>query len=326
MNEPTNEATGSTWTAVQQNALDAQVNENTAAIAAAQPYLALATTALQPLDGGTFESAGLGPAFNGGSFESVGLGPAFDGGILGGEISSGLNGLITESELATPIQTAIGLALTALQPGSPGLVAGTDIAVSGQTISLSSAAQTALGLASTALQEVAADARYEPLEAFAVLPSAYTLANQTAAQQLLNTTPNGAITLPVGRYFFMCAFALTAMSTTSGSFGFGFAASGSGGNATFTQSWFSLAGKGATGFVAATAGATWATASQATLAGANVNAVAEVLIMGHINVTAAGTLIPQVSLGQAAAAIVAAGGFFRIQSVDSTAAYAGAWS
>lgn len=165
------------------------------------------------------------------------------------------------------------------------------------------------------------DSRYEPLEAYAVLPSAYTLTSQTAAQQLLNTTTSGAVTLPVGRYFFECAFALTAMSSTSGSFGFGF-----GGAATFTQDWVSLAGKGATGFIAATPSITWATINQTLLTAANVNTVAEALIKGHINVTAAGTLIPQVSLGVAAAAVVAAGSFFRIHSVDSAAAFAGAWS
>lgn len=167
----------------------------------------------------------------------------------------------------------------------------------------------------------ALDSRYEPLEQFAVLPSAYTLANQTAAQPLLNTTTNGAVTLPVGRYFFECAFGLTAMSSTSGSFGFGF-----GGTATFSQDWVCSAGKGATGFIAATPAITWATSSQTVLTAANVNTVGMALIKGYINVTAAGTLVPQVSLGQAAAAIVAAGSFFRIQSTNSSSAYSGAWS
>lgn len=161
----------------------------------------------------------------------------------------------------------------------------------------------------------------EPLESFAALPSAYTLASQTAAQKLLNTTTNGAITLPVGEYFFECGFSLTAMSATSGSYGFGF-----GGTATFTQAWSASTSKSSSGLVGGSVVFSWATAAQTSLILANTNTVGASLIKGAINVTAAGTLIPQVSLTQAAAAIVGVGSYFRIQSVNSAAAFGGNWS
>lgn len=167
------------------------------------------------------------------------------------------------------------------------------------------------------------DGVYEPLEQFAILPAAYTFpTSTTAAQQLLNTTTNGAITLPVGQYFFECEFSLTGMSATSGSFGFGF-----GGTATITQDWFAVVEKASGGLAGGGAAAlAWSTAAQTTLIIANTNTTGAALIKGRINVTAAGTLIPQVSLTQAAAAVVGAGSSFRIQSVNSAAAYAGAWS
>jgi hypothetical protein len=164
------------------------------------------------------------------------------------------------------------------------------------------------------------DLRYEPLEQFAVLTSAYTLTSQTAAQQLLNTTPNGAVTLPVGEYFFECAFSLTGMSATSGSYGFGF-----GGTAVITQDWVATVTKASLGLIGGSGVVSWATANQTSLITANTATSGVALIKGRINVTAAGTLIPQVSLTQAAAAVVGAGAFFRIQSVG-TPAYSGAWS
>ena len=66
----------------------------------------------------------------------------------------------------------------------------------------------------------------------------YTLTSQIAAQKLFNTSTNGAITLPTGFFEFECFFTLSAMSSTSGSFGFALA-----GSATYTQIWTSVAGK-----------------------------------------------------------------------------------
>lgn len=163
------------------------------------------------------------------------------------------------------------------------------------------------------------DLRYEPLEQFAILPSAYTLTSTTSFQQLLNTTTNGAVTLPVGDYFFDCGFSLTGMSSTSGSFGFGF-----GGTAGFTQSWAAVAAKG--GALNQIAPQMAFATSNTTNLITNTNTFGTASIRGSISVTTAGTLVPKVALSVAAAAVVGAGSYFRIQSVNSATSFAGAWS
>jgi len=147
-----------------------------------------------------------------------------------------------------------------------------------------------------------------------VLNTAYTLTSQTAAQKLFDNTANGTVTLPVGTYFFECFYSLSSMSATSGSFGFAL-----GGTATFTQRWRSEAQKGTATLATATATQnTFSTAASTTLATASVNTVGYAFISGIINVTVTGTVIPQVSLGIAAAAVVGVGSYFKINAVSPT--------
>lgn len=142
-----------------------------------------------------------------------------------------------------------------------------------------------------------------------------TLANQTAAQKIFNNTTNGAVTLPVGTYFFECFYSLSSMSATSGSFGFALVA----GTATFTQQWRSEAQKGTATLTTATATqTTYSTAANTTIATASVNTVGWAYISGVINVTVAGTITPSVSLGVAAAAVVGIGSYFKISAVSPT--------
>jgi hypothetical protein len=147
-----------------------------------------------------------------------------------------------------------------------------------------------------------------------ILNATYTLTSQTAAQKLFNNTANGTTTLPVGTYFFECFYNLSSMSATSGSFGFAL-----GGTATFTQQWRSEAQKGTASLATATATQnTFSTAANTALATASVNTVGYASISGIINVTATGTVIPQVSLGIAAAAVVGVGSYFKINAVSPT--------
>lgn len=254
-------------------------------------------------------------------------------------ITLGINSTRTQVITGTTTPQTITLPSTSVQPGYEYVVVsqitsanisvrasdGTAVAtlLPGETgvFRASTAAPTTNTQWSSSLRLSQLDVRYEPLEQYAALPAAYTLASQTAAQQLLNTTTSGALTLPVGQYFFECGFSLTGMSSTSGAFGFGF-----GGTATFTQEWAATAAKPASAIAGApTFG--WYTANSTNLIGAgNVNTNGVALIRGTLNATTGGTLIPQVSLTQAAAAVVGAGSYFRIQSVQSTAAYAGNWS
>ena len=160
-------------------------------------------------------------------------------------------------------------------------------------------------------------------EQIILLQSAYTLTSQTAAQKLFNTPTSGQVTLTTGTYEFECFYSLSSMSASSGSFGFAL-----GGTATFTQFFWSLAQKGAAAVATATATqSTYNVAANTTLATASVNTVGYANISGIINVSASGTIIPQVSLGVAAAAVVGIGAYFRIRPIGSTTVTSvGNWS
>jgi hypothetical protein len=151
-------------------------------------------------------------------------------------------------------------------------------------------------------------------EQVVALNTAYTLTSQIAAQKLFNATTNGAVTLPVGTYLFECFYSLSAMSATSGSFGFAL-----GGAATISQRWWAEAQKGTATLATPTATqVSYNTAANTALATASVNTVGYAIIKGQITVTAAGTVIPQVSLGVAAAAVVGVGSYFKVYAVSAT--------
>jgi hypothetical protein len=152
-------------------------------------------------------------------------------------------------------------------------------------------------------------------EQMVVLNTAYTLTSQTAAQKLFNNTSNGAVTLPVGTYQFEGFFSLSSMSASSSSFGFAL-----GGAATFTQEWWSVAEKGTATLTTATATQSTynVTAANTAITTNSANTVGYAWIRGILNVTVAGTVIPQVSLGVAAAAVVGVGSFFKVSPFNGT--------
>ena len=159
------------------------------------------------------------------------------------------------------------------------------------------------------------------VDQYTVLQATNTLTSQTAAQALFDVTGSGQVTLVAGTYEFECVFSLSSMSGSSGSFGFAL-----GGGATLTQYWWALANK-ATLATAATGQVTYNTAANTTLVTANTNTAAFARIHGVVIVTVGGTLIPQVSLGAAAAAVVGIGSFFKIRALGSSAATtSGNWS
>jgi len=161
-------------------------------------------------------------------------------------------------------------------------------------------------------------------EQYTVLTSTYVLTSQTAAQKLFNTSTNGAVTLPVGNYQFECFFSLSSLSATSGTFGF--ALVGGAGPATFTQSYYCEAQKPITSNATAAAPfTTYNTAANVALTTANTNTTGFAFIRGYINVTVAGTVVPQVSLGVANAAVVGVGSYFKISPL-STGNIVGNWS
>lgn len=157
------------------------------------------------------------------------------------------------------------------------------------------------------------------------LSATYTLTSQTAAQKLFNSTSNGALTVGGNRtYEFECEFSLSSMSASSGSFGFAL-----GGSATLTSIfWTSVAMKASTQTTAtALLGTSNATNANTTLVTANTSTAAMCRIRGIVRTNVGGTIIPQVSLGIAAAAVVGVGARFRCWPIGSgSVTSVGNWS
>jgi hypothetical protein len=163
-----------------------------------------------------------------------------------------------------------------------------------------------------------------PTEHLIVLSSTNTLTSQTGVQPLFDGgggPAGGAITLPVGTYKFECFYALASMSTSSGSFGFAL-----GGTATKTEGWHASATKSAF-TTASTLQGTWNTGANTSLVTANTTATGHAFIRGHFRITVTGTIIPQVSLGVGAAAVVQTNSHFICNPVGSaTVVSVGNWA
>lgn len=155
----------------------------------------------------------------------------------------------------------------------------------------------------------------------------YTLTSQTAAQAMFNSPANGQVTLAGSTtYQFECEYDLSSMSASSGNFGFAI-----GGTATISSiKWSWLAEKGALNGSSAAGNGMGLnnTAAQVSLVStANTATTGWAQIRGLFRITTGGTIIPQVSLGVAAAAVVGVNSYFRLWPVGSNAAVSlGNWS
>lgn len=159
-------------------------------------------------------------------------------------------------------------------------------------------------------------------EQLQTLISAHTLTSQQAAQQMFNASTNGAVTVQPGTYFFECFFTLSSLSSSSGSFGFAL-----GGTAAIAAQLWETEGNKAALATAASAQNTVNTAANTAIVTATTNTVGWARVNGKIRVTASGTVIPQVSLGVAAAAVVGTDSYFRIWSAGSSSVMTiGDWS
>jgi alpha-tubulin suppressor-like RCC1 family protein len=146
-------------------------------------------------------------------------------------------------------------------------------------------------------------------EQVAILQAASLLASSTSPQPLLPVVGggNGAVSVPAGVYMFDTRFTLSNMDAISSSFGFGF-----GGTATISsQAWWASATKTGT----PTIGTYTATETSLVAADTNTSAIAQV--KGVVRVSAAGTLVPQVSTTAAhTAAYVGANSYLRMRPVS----------
>lgn len=149
-------------------------------------------------------------------------------------------------------------------------------------------------------------------EFISIFNTVHTLTSQTAVQPMFNSPANGQLNNGVdGLYQFECFFDLASMSASSGSFGFGFGGS----QATNYIKWWSIGNKTATPATAAAPQCTFNLNSLAntTLVTASTSTTGWCYIRGEVRLSSgAGTVVPQISLGVAAAATVGRESFFRM--------------
>lgn len=142
------------------------------------------------------------------------------------------------------------------------------------------------------------------------LSATNTLGSTTDEQALFDSVGGGALYLLTGVYFFDTAFSLSSMSATSGNCAFDILG---GGTATIGSVLYSSRGVDeATDSVRAWQNAMMTQGqTPASAANAGTATTFQFHASGNFRVTAAGTIIPSVSLVTAAAAVVAVGSFFR---------------
>jgi hypothetical protein len=111
---------------------------------------------------------------------------------------------------------------------------------------------------------------------------------------------------------FECNFYFTGADNGNSTFGFAL-----GGNATKTEGWQAIAYKGSSLGNPSNPGITWNTGANTALAQKSVGRECTAHIKGTIRITGAGTIIPQVSLENAAAAIVQPNSYFKVTRIGS---------
>lgn len=163
------------------------------------------------------------------------------------------------------------------------------------------------------------------IEQFTVLNAVNTLTNNTNPQKIFNASATGALTIPVGTFFFESEFDISGLSGSSHNLAFGI-----GGTANISSVKYKAdSNTVATGTIGAWSSAViTTTAATNVLAAANTGTSAEVALRGVIRANTAGTIIPQVTqVTASAAATVSTNSWFRVWPAGGTAVTtAGAWS
>lgn len=155
----------------------------------------------------------------------------------------------------------------------------------------------------------------------------YTLTNSTTEQKIFNQSTNGALNLAIGTYRFNCMLYITGMSTTTGNAAFDLDGAGTAVFGTTLYQAFGIDSNNpaSTG----NQGGSWSVTAQSgtPLVSGGTGTVMAATIHGVFEIATAGTIIPSITLTNAAAAVVNAGSFFECYSIgDTSVGFIGDWS
>lgn len=175
--------------------------------------------------------------------------------------------------------------------------------------------------------DTGANAVSVPLVNWLMQTADYTLTSTTSEQKAFNTTTNGRLTLPTGVYYFDCWLYLTDMSATAGNFAFDPIGAGTAATNRWGYNAYGIDNTTPLGAGSQTGSATVTQQSVAAIVTAGPGTGAQVRISGMFRIGTGGTIIPSVSLVTAAAALVKAGSWFRVEKIgESSETTVGAWT
>ena len=166
-------------------------------------------------------------------------------------------------------------------------------------------------------------------EYWMMLASDYTLTSTTATQKLFNATTNGALTLGPGVYEHQALIRLTGMSTAaSTNLSYTVLGAGTASLAANSVTFSTGADGGVTAATAQSGSMTVGVATPQPIVTAATSQFLHAHVRGVFRVNTEGTIIPSVSLGTAAAAVVTAGTYFMVKRRSSISGdtFYGAWT
>lgn len=164
-----------------------------------------------------------------------------------------------------------------------------------------------------------------PTKYFIRADSTRTLPNNISENAIFNSPANGRLTLETGTYLFSGLIALNTMSATSGNAAIDILGAGT---ATCSSWLWNTQGRDAgVGGVGAISGGSIATQqSSASIITASTLTEMYVQVNGTFEVTAAGTIIPSITLVTASAAVIRVGSYLTFERIGDTAVVSsGTW-
>jgi hypothetical protein len=170
-------------------------------------------------------------------------------------------------------------------------------------------------------------AAWQAAPILAILAADYTLTSSTTAQKLFNNSTNGAVTIPTGIFWMEYEGVITGMSATSGNGQFQLGGTATLANPRLLHSY----GLDATTLTTAAAqGGAWIQGATAFVTNTTTAATGTgwgFAVRGIFACTAGGTIIPQIALTTAAAAVHKAGSIFTLERLGGTSdTLRGSWS